>query len=75
MANFKINLLTSIPNSNNGSLEFLETPISEFNNQIDIYKAQGFSNQKQSYCYTYNEKFSVHQNGQKELTFSMIQKM
>lgn len=75
MANFKINLLTSIPNSNNGSLEFLETPISEFNNQIDTYKAQGFSNQKQSYCYTYNEKFSLHQNGQKELTFSMIQKM
>ena len=29
------------------------------------------ANREQSFCYTYNEKYSQHQNAQKELTFSM----
>lgn len=29
------------------------------------------ANHEQSFCYTYNEKYSQHQNSQKELTFSM----
>lgn len=73
MAQFKINLLTPqmTQNQNNG-VYFLETPISEFYNQIDEFNNQQINKQKNTYCYTFNEKFSVHANGQKEFSFSML---
>lgn len=72
MAYFRINLLTPQTNTNTQGVCFLETPISEFYNQQDVYNSKTFSKRQYTYCYTFNEKFSSHDNGQKELTFSMM---
>lgn len=63
MAKFQIKLLTqnNISATTHGQIQFLETTIGEFN-----------SNSPSVFSYTYNEKFSIHKNAQKELSFSMI---
>ena len=74
MANFKIKLLTSRLNTTNGVVNFIETPISEFYDQQEVYKNQNkkWSERQHVYCYSFNEKVSFHSNGQKELSFSMM---
>lgn len=74
MAHFKINLLTPQINTDTQNVLFLETTISEFYKQADLSVNQNsLRDKKYSYCYTFNEKLSLHINGQKELTFSMSQ--
>ena len=89
MAQFQIKLLTSAlngsANSGNFSNFFLETPITEFYSQESTYldrlnidpitsRQIPFSS-KNTFCYTYDESLSMHQNAQKELTFSMDRKI
>lgn len=89
MAQFQIKLLTSAlngsANSGNFSNFFLETPITEFYSQETTYldrlnidpitsRQIPFSS-KNTFCYTYDESLSMHQNAQKELTFSMDRKI
>jgi hypothetical protein len=86
MAQFQLKLLTSTlqggANTGTYSSIFLETPITEFYSQEDAYLdklridevANPFST-KNTFCYTYNEAVSLHQNAQKELTFSMDRKV
>lgn len=70
MAHFKISLLT--PSFTGNATSFLSTPISEFYTQTDINNQTVDINHTQySYCHTYDEQFSLHQNAQKELTFKM----
>ena len=70
MAHFKISLLT--PSFMGNATSFLSTPISEFYTQTDINNQTVDINHTQySYCHTYDEQFSLHQNAQKELTFKM----
>lgn len=75
MAHFKLYLLTPINDSDLS--KFIKTPISVFDSQIVNNKRplDVFGLPKQNYCYTYNEKVSFHQNGQKELSFSMDRKL
>ena len=81
MAQFKINLLTSIINTTSDVVKYLETPISEFYDQLDIEQAKqnnqsdpnsGWSDRRYTYCYTFDENVSFHINGQKEFSFSMM---
>lgn len=81
MAQFKLNLLTSIINSTGDVVKYLETPISEFYDQLEVAQSKqkynldsrnGWSNRKHVYCYTFDENVSFHTNGQKELSFSML---
>lgn len=89
MAQFQIKLLTSAlngsANSGNFSNFFLETPITEFYSQETTYldrfnidpitsRQIPFSS-KNTFCYTYDESLSMHQNAQKELSFSMDRKI
>ena len=86
MAQFQLKLLTSTlqggANTGTYSSIFLETPITEFYSQEDAYLdkfridevTNPFST-KNTFCYTYNEALSLHQNAQKELTFSMDRKV
>ena len=70
MAHFKISLLT--PSFTGNATSFLSTPISEFYTQTDVNnKTADINNTQYSYCHTYDEQFSLHQNAQKELTFKM----
>ena len=71
MSFFIIKLLS--PTSFKSGIAFLETTISEFYNQ-ESYNSNlnNFANRNETYCYTFNEHFSIHKNGQKELTFSML---
>lgn len=70
---FIIKLLTPT-SSNSKRISFLETTISEFYSQEEAYSINqnNFLNRKETYCYTFNEHFSMHTNGQKELSFSML---
>lgn len=73
MAKFTIKLLTSRLGSNNSYSTYLETPISDFLDPIELQTQSSTTlNKKHGYCYTFNEKISLHQNGQKELSFSMM---
>lgn len=72
MAQFKIKLLTPQIDISTDTVSFLETNISEFYKQ-ENNEAKSFTNKQFTYCYTFNEKFSSHINGQKELNFSMTQ--
>lgn len=76
MAYFKIELLTS----NNG--KYLRNIITEFSNQVknSVSSTSTISTEtnplKAAYnnynsAFTYDEKFEIHQNGQKQLTFTM----
>lgn len=72
MASFILKLLT--PTVSNG-FSFLESTISEFYSQEDEYNNTNentIENRHRSFCYTFNEKLSLHKNAQKELSFSML---
>lgn len=80
MAKFKLYLITTKSINNSGSsyvTEYLKQPISEFSSSLkdNIKNDQPYAASKFSYentfCYTYNEKFSIHMHAQKELTFSL----
>ena len=60
--------------NNQINYEHTYTYFDETKQQETIKNAQALTahaNHEQSFCYTYNEKYSQHQNSQKELTFSM----
>ena len=73
MAQFQLYLLTYTINDS-GKRIVLKTPISEFYNQEDVYltNQNRFENKIHSFCYSFDEKLSIHTNSQKELTFSMV---
>lgn len=69
MAKFKLHFLSFIseanisPNAQTNTTKFLKTTISEFYPQTE--------KRADTFCWSYNEKISLHKNSQKELTFSM----
>lgn len=80
MAKFKLYLLTfqnDINEKNQLSNKYLANLISEFTSQVSAKRISGDSrdhfiyNTNNSFCYTYDEQLSLHQNSQKELTFKM----
>lgn len=77
MAYFKLMLVKPIHTIADSNLEskYLLNTISEFYSQEEEYKnnKENLLNSEFSFCYTYNEKFSIHKHHQKELTFSMNQ--
>lgn len=74
MSKFQIKLLTSRLNTTNNVVNFVETPISEFSDQLGVFRGleNNFLDRDHVYCYSFNEKASFHTNGQKELSFSML---
>lgn len=83
MAKFKISLITSINgdkniNSTKDQSTFIPTVISNYNSQIKFNDNNAIlarANPEDSFSYTYNEKLSIHQNAQKELSFDMDRKL
>lgn len=77
MAYFKLMLMKPIHTTVDSNLEskYLLNTISEFYSQEEEHKnnKENLLNSEFSFCYTYNEKFSIHKHHQKELTFSMNQ--
>lgn len=77
MAYFKLMLMKPIHTTADSNLEskYLLNTISEFYSQEEECKnnKENLLNSEFSFCYTYNEKFSIHKHHQKELTFSMNQ--
>lgn len=80
MAKFKLYLLTfqnDINEKNQLSNKYLANLISEFASQVSTKTISGDTrehfiyNTHNSFCYTYDEQLSLHQNSQKELTFKM----
>lgn len=80
MAKFKLYLLTfqnNINEKNQLSNKYLANLISEFASQVSTKTISGDTrehfiyNTNNSFCYTYDEQLSLHQNSQKELTFKM----
>ena len=80
MAKFKLYLLTfqnDINEKNQLSNKYLANLISEFTSQVsakrisDDTREHFIYNTNNSFCYTYDEQLSLHQNSQKELTFKM----
>ena len=80
MAKFKLYLLTfqnDINEKNQLSNKYLANLISEFTSQVSTKTISGDTrehfiyNTNNSFCYTYDEQLSLHQNSQKELTFKM----
>lgn len=80
MAKFKLYLLTfqnDIKEKNQLSNKYLANLISEFTSQVSTKTIGGDTrehfiyNTNNSFCYTYDEQLSLHQNSQKELTFKM----
>ena len=80
MAEFKLYLLTfqnDINEKNQLSNKYLANLISEFTSQVntkmigDDSREHFIYNTNNSFCYTYDEQLSLHQNSQKELTFKM----
>lgn len=80
MAKFKLYLLTfqnDINEKNQLSNKYLANLISEFTSQVSTKAISGDTrehfiyNTNNSFCYTYDEQLSLHQNSQKELTFKM----
>ena len=91
MIYFKLSLVTPVLKSKQfAELNYNLTPLSEFYDQetsyyynhfkkdiqkIDDDNVKPFSGRKYTFNYTYDEKISLHQNSQKELTFSMLNKI
>lgn len=83
MIHFKLSLLSTTINDNRlTNVKYSILPISEFYDQEYLYihnrasaAKKCFSTQKHSFNYTYDEKLSLHQNSQKELTFNMSNKI
>ena len=74
MAYFKLILMKPIHTNQPDNSKYLLNTISEFysQNQEEVNNKENlYLNSKFSFCYTYNEKFSIHKHCQKELTFSM----
>ena len=73
MAYFKLSLLT--PRYKNNDIFFLKDVITEWDSPIRTYENTLLSESPliNTHSLTYNEKFSKHRNGQKDLTFSMNQ--
>lgn len=74
MAYFKLILMKPIHTGQLENSKYLLNTISEFYSQDqeeENNKENLYLNSKFSFCYTYNEKFSIHKHCQKELTFSM----
>lgn len=78
MAYFKLSLLFLGDNQYvNNAIEYLPSVISEFYSQTEERESrlQQLENwttpQKNTFCFTYNEQFSIHSNSRKDLTFSM----
>lgn len=74
MAYFKLILMKPIHANQLDNSKYLLNTISEFYSQDqeeENNKENLYLNSKFSFCYTYNEKFSIHKHCQKELTFSM----
>ena len=74
MAHFKLELLTSVVNqidsSDQGSHDvyFLKDTITDF-------YSQSLTSTHLGHSFSYDEKFTIHRHAQKELTFSMYQKV
>lgn len=66
MAYFKISLLT--PRYKNSDIYFTQDVITQWDSPVKNHNQELSFN---IHSLTYNEKFTKHQNGQKELTFSM----
>ena len=73
MSKYKISLLT--PASEGSADIFIAITIADYTDQIIRQDLTAHKNNEQSFCYTYDEKFSQHQNSQKELSFSMDRKL
>ena len=73
MAKFKILFLTQ--KIENGNVYWLQAPMSEYYSQKDELAAQrqeyNMLNTQHTFCYTFNEQYSISENSQKTLTFSM----
>ena len=78
MAYFKLYLLTpAVDNTHYGVSHFLKTIISEFYPQekkINNSPSETITSQRNTFCFSFNEKISLHKNGQKDFSFSMIRK-
>lgn len=80
MAQFKLFLLTPITTTKDTLDQKLirlhKTIISEFYSQEStLAENKNFSSNKWTYCYSFDEKLSLHKNGQKEFTFSMLKNL
>ena len=77
MAKFKIDLLTT--SLKNDNTYWLSTTMSEFYSQMDesssARKENNMFNEQNTFCYTFDEQFQISQNGQKTLSFSMLQQI
>ena len=68
MNRFKISLLTIQHKTGSNASKFISNTISEFYDQT---MNADFPMEYTSFAYTYDEKFSIHTNAQKELSFKM----
>lgn len=73
MAYFKLSLLTSL--IKNDSINYSTQLISEFSSNSYQVADSNMFKQTSTFCYSNNEKFSIHSNNDKELTFSMTEKV
>ena len=83
---FILKLLTPIP-SEGGKIAFLQTTISEFHSKENVFNSYQDSltnlknnksyifQKEEDFCFSFNEKLSIHQNGQKDFSFSMLRKI
>jgi hypothetical protein len=73
MAKFKLFLL-NLTNTNESNIRFTPSIISEFYSQDVLQNSNiqtDFSDQYNTYCYSFNESVELHSNAQKTLTFKM----
>lgn len=71
MAKFTLSLLTTVADSSSNG--YTRTIITEYVNNRQAYAER--KKPAASLIITYNEKLSLHQNSQKELTFNMLRKL
>ena len=83
---FILKLLTPIP-SEGGKIAFLQTTISDFHSKENVFNSYQDSltnlknnksyifQKEEDFCFSFNEKLSIHQNGQKDFSFSMLRKI
>lgn len=72
MAHFKLELLT--PVSREGTVYYISSVLTDFISQT-LSGHNNYTDQYEVYSFTSNEKFSVHKNAQKDLSFSMYRKI
>lgn len=74
MAYFKLTLLNLTDNQTGNNVSYIPQTISEFYSQsieFNSRQKEDLNEHKFSYCYSYDEKITLKQNGQKDLSFSM----